>query len=54
VKDFAGAFAFFEECNVVDANDFSPLRIDDLLVEQVADHAQHVFIGVIGGQNFAL
>ena len=45
---------FSEKRNVIDPNDFSSLGINDLLIEQVTDHAQHVFVGVIRGQALVL
>ncbi len=36
--------------DVVDAHHLAPLRVDNLLVEKIADHPEHVFVGVIGRQ----
>src|SRR6185437_11592141 len=38
----------------VHADYLAALGIDDLLVKQVARHAQHVFIGMVGRQAFVL
>src|ERR1043166_1166368 len=38
------------EGNIVDPHHLAPLGIDDLLIEQVAHHAQHVLVGVVRGQ----
>ena len=40
------------ERDVVDANYFSPLGVDDLLVEKIAHHAQHVLVGMIRREIF--
>src|SRR6185437_13275046 len=34
--------------------DFSTLRVNDLLIEQIANHSEHVFVGVIRGQALVL
>src|SRR6185437_5973373 len=52
VQDLAAVFMLLQEGNVVDPHHFPALRIDNLLIEQIANHAQHVFVGVIGRQAF--
>ncbi len=42
------------EGDVGDAHHFAAMRIDDLLVQQVAHKAQHVFIGVVGSELLVL
>ena len=39
------------ERDVGDAHHFAALRVDDLLVEQVAHQAQHVLVGVVGREH---
>ena len=38
------------EADVADAYDLAALSVDDLLIEQVAHHAQHPLVAVIGRQ----
>ena len=38
--------------HVVDADHFAALRVDDLLVQQIAHQAQHVLVGMIGREVF--
>ena len=40
--------------DVVDANDFAAVGVDDLLIEEIARYSQHVFIGMIGGEALVL
>ena len=42
----AGCIADFE-CDVVDADHFAAVHVDNLLVEQVPANAQHVFVGMV-------
>src|ERR1700684_4177655 len=35
------------ESHIVDADYFTPLRIDDLLIEKVSHHAQHILVGMV-------
>ena len=37
------------ESNVVDADYFAAIDVDDLLIEQVAPNAEHVLIRMVGG-----
>src|SRR5579872_5712987 len=38
------------ERNIVDSDYLAAVGIDDLLIQQVADDAQHVFVGMVGGE----
>ena len=38
--------------DIVDADDFAAVDIDDLLIQQVAADAEHVLIGVVGHHDF--
>ena len=40
------------EGDIGDPHHLAALAVDDLLVEQIADHAQHVLVGMIGGELF--
>jgi hypothetical protein len=52
VKKIPAVVPFHRKGDVVHADDFAALRIDDLLVEQIAPHPQHVFVGMVGRQPF--
>ncbi len=47
MQDLAAVLTFFQEGDVIDADHLAALGVDDLLIEQVANHAQHVFVGMI-------
>ena len=46
----AASFAGDLEGDVVDAHHFAAVHVDDLLIEQVAADAQHVFVVVVRGE----
>ena len=49
-QNVAAVFLTDFKRDVVDANHFAALCVDNLLVEQIADQAQHVLVGVVRGQ----
>ncbi len=50
--DVAGSVVLDFEGDIGDAHHFAAVDVDDLLVEQVARDAQHVFVVVIGDELF--
>ena len=54
VQDITTVFPLFQKSDVVDADNFSALRVDDLLIEQVAHHAKHVLVGMVWGEKLVL
>ena len=46
--DVAPAVVADLERNVIDTDDFAPVHVDDLLIQQIALDAQHVLVGMIG------
>lgn len=40
-----------QEGDIVHPDNFAAFGIDDLLIEQVAPHPQHVLVGVVRGKN---
>ena len=42
------------ESDIIDPHYFSPVHINDLLVQQVPQDPQHVLIIVIGGEDFVV
>ncbi len=38
--------------DIGDAHHLAALRIDDLLIEQIPHHPQHVFVGVVRREDF--
>ena len=38
--------------DIGDANHFAAVHVDDLLVQQVPHHAQHVLVRMVGGEQF--
>ena len=47
VKHIVTVLGKAQERYIVDADDFAALGVDNLLIEQIAHHAQHVLVGVI-------
>src|SRR5580698_8832009 len=50
-QQIAVGFALNLESDVGDSNHFAAFAIDNLLVEKVADQAQHVFVGVVRSEQ---
>ena len=42
------------EGDIGDAHHFAALPVDDLLIEQIADQAQHVLVGMVGRELLVL
>src|SRR5262249_13762506 len=49
-EHLATVFTADFEGDVGDADYLTALSIDDLLIQQIADGAEHVFVGMIGGE----
>src|SRR4051794_30681875 len=54
VQNQLTVFILSEERDVIDTNYLASLCINDLLIEQVTDHTQHVFVRMIGRQALVL
>ena len=51
-QNVALGFVLDAEGDVGDSHHFAALSVDDLLVQKIADQPQHIFIGMVGRQDF--